>query len=101
MQQTMVWTEEELIERLANWITRRGLVTPAIFLLETNKPFTFLGSQLLLMVQPFLGPVAGYDRIGALARLMEDRTNVEHLLARLESCRVNDGSSPSTDDAMP
>ena len=91
--------EEKLIERLADWIARWGLTTPAIFLLETSKPFSFLGSQMAWMVQPLLGPVMGYDEVGTYARLLEDRTNVERLLARLESHRADDGdhSAPAGD----
>lgn len=89
MRQITTCGEEKLIDRLADWIIRQGLVTPAVFLLETNKPFSFLGSQALWMIQPLLGPVAGHDRIGAYARLLEDQSNVERLLARLESRRAD------------
>jgi hypothetical protein len=90
MQQAKARQEEELINRLADWIAQRGLITPAMFLLEINKPFTFLGSQMLRMFQPLLGPATGDEQIEAYARLLEDRANIEGLLARLESCRVQD-----------
>lgn len=101
MQQATAWQEEKLIDRLADWIARQGLVTPAVFLLETNKPFSFLGGQALWMLQPLLGPVLGYDQIGAYARLLEDRTNVERLLSRLESCRTGSDNPARTDNTVP
>lgn len=98
MQQATAWRQEELIDRLADWITRQGLVTPATFFLETNKPFSFLGSQALWMLQPLLGPLVGHEQIGAYARLLEDRTSVDRLLARLESRRAgSDGPAPTGD----
>lgn len=84
MQPATAWQEEELIDRLTEWIARQGLVTPAVFLLEANRPFSFLGGQALWMLQPILGPAVGYDRIAAYARLLEDRASVERLLERLE-----------------
>lgn len=87
MRQITVRQQEELIDRLADWIARQGLVTPAMFLLEANKPFSFLGSQALWMLQPLLGPALGSDAITAYAQLLQDRTSVERLLERLESRR--------------
>ena len=99
MQQANAGQEEELIDRLADWITRQRLVTPAVFLLEVNKPFSFLGSQMLRVIQPLLGPALGYEQIGAYARLLEDRTNVERLLANLESRQTQD-PAPTNDSVL-
>jgi hypothetical protein len=88
MREATAWQNEVLIDRVADWIARQGLVTPAVFLLEVNKPFSFLGSQALWMLQPLLGPAMGHDRVAAWARLLEDRTAVERLLERLESRRA-------------
>lgn len=88
MREVTAWQEEALIDRLADWIARRGLLTPAVFLLEANKPFSFLGGQVLWVLQPLLGPAIGYGRMAAYARLLEDRTSVERLLERLESRRT-------------
>jgi hypothetical protein len=69
-----------MIGRLAEWITARGLESPAILVFELGKPLALLGSQALLVLQPLLG--------GALdewAELLEDPTTVEQILDRLES----------------
>jgi len=99
MQRARAWSEEELIDRLAAWIVRQGLVTPAVFLLEAGKPFSFLGSQALWMLQPLLGPAVGHERIAAYARLLEDRTGVERLLARLAVEPARRGGVSGGDDA--
>ena len=101
MSQMTTWREEKLIDRLADWIECQGLVTPAVFLLEANRPFGFLGSQALWMLQPLLGPVVGHDRITAYARLLEDSTSVERLLERLESRRAIGDDPARAGDTMP
>ena len=73
-----------LIERLAQKVSRWGLTAPAILFLEANKPFSFIGSQVLLFFQPLLGFLLGDEVIGGYAQLLEDQANVERLLQLLE-----------------
>ena len=64
-------------ERLARGIVARGLATPAIFALESCKPLSFLGSQLLVFVQPFYSAPDWID-------VLEDRERVERLICAIE-----------------
>ena len=73
-----------LIDRLAQKVSRWGLTAPAILFLEANKPFSFIGSQVLLFFQPLLGFLLGDEVIGGYAQLLEDPANVERLLHLLE-----------------
>lgn len=73
-----------LIERLAQKVSRWGLTAPAILFLEANKPFSFIGSQVLLFFQPLLGFLLGDEIMGGYAQLLEDQANVERLLHLLE-----------------
>ena len=75
---------QQLIEGLADWIKRRGLTLPAMILLETHQPLSFIGSQALLFFQPFLGFLVNDEIIREYAVLFEDRTSVEWLLQHLE-----------------
>jgi hypothetical protein len=59
MSQKTVGREEDLVARLADWIARQGLVTPAMFMLEAGKPFSFLGGQVLWMLQHVFGITSG------------------------------------------
>jgi len=98
MSQVTAWQEEKLIGRLADWILRHRLVTPAVLLLEANKPFSFLGSQALWMLQPLLGPAIGHERVAVYARLLEDSTSVERLLECLELRRTIGQDAGRADD---
>ena len=71
----------ELIERVARRIERWGLVTPAILFLESGRPLSFFGSQILYLTQPLWGPA-----IVQYAELLENPGSVEQLLTRLERC---------------
>ena len=74
----------QLVAELATTIKRWGLTAPAILLLEANKPFCFIASQLLLVIEPLLGWLDERKKTRTYARLLEDRENVEWLLRELE-----------------
>ncbi len=75
---------DELIDSIAGRIIGRGLAVPAAFLLEMHKPLCFLGSQMLLLGSPILGPFVGFGRLARFSSLIEKRENVELLLSRIE-----------------
>ena len=76
----------ELIQTLVASIAQRGLVTPAIVLLELLRPFTFVGSQALLLIQPLLGPSATVST-RRYAELLEHPRHLDRLLGELEGQR--------------
>lgn len=75
---------DELIEELASKLEKWSLVGPAIFLLEAHRPLSFLASSLLLTLQPATRLFPG-DVLGEYALLLEDRSNVERMISRLEA----------------
>lgn len=76
--------EEELIEKLAQFIVKRKMETPAILFLETLKPLSFVGSTLtMIYVAPFLD-IYGMN-INQYTMLFQKRENVERLLQRIEA----------------
>lgn len=70
--------KEELIAGLASKLRERGLAEPALLLLESHRPLSFLASQFLIFSSPFLGP--GITRY---ASLLEDRSSLERLILEL------------------
>jgi hypothetical protein len=83
--------QEQMIERLAEWIEARGLRSLAILLLEANKPLATIGGQALLFLQPMLGlvgPALGWSGDGEpaaeWAALLEDPAGIDLILKRLE-----------------
>jgi len=47
-------TNEELINAVAGRVVRMRLGVPAVFFLESTKPLSFIGSQVLVFLQPFV-----------------------------------------------
>jgi hypothetical protein len=77
--------EEQLIDSLAGKLRGWGLATPGIAFLEANKPFSFLGSQFLLFLQPLLSTFVRPEVTDGYIALLQDRANVERLIQKLES----------------
>ena len=69
----------EAVARLKN----QGLTAPAIIALEVLKPLGFVGSQLLLILDPLLSPLTG-EGTQRWADILEDRAHVERLLNLLK-----------------
>ena len=76
-------TEAVLIDRLASRIRDMGLIAPALFFLESNRPIAFMGGQLLHFFRPLLGFVHG-EQLALYAALLESEESVVRLIDRLE-----------------
>ncbi len=76
---------DELIDFVATKITKYGMTTPAIFFFETARPLSFIGSQLTWFASPILGIFVNETNVEEIALMLEDRSNVERLLQRLEA----------------
>jgi hypothetical protein len=77
-------SEGELLEATARAIVDRGLAALAIFLLESSKPLSFVASQGLVFLGPFVDAILSVPNYDAFCRMMENRENVEKLLQRIE-----------------
>ena len=74
---------DELIRAIARRLRAWNLDTPAILCLQMFEPLAFLGSQLLVFTQPFIGLFAGERLARDLALLVEEPENIEQLIAQL------------------
>ena len=82
--ETTELTDDELIERVAAEVVDRRLAAPAIFLLESSKPISFIASQGLVFLGPFVHAALSAPSYDAFCRMIENRENVEKLIVRLE-----------------
>lgn len=73
-----------LIDKIAKKIVYLGLATPAIFFIEMHKPMNFLGSQLLLMLEPILWGFFNTGDFKQFSMILEKRNSLEILLRRIE-----------------
>ena len=75
---------DALIEKMAQKIAQFGMFTPAILLLEMNKPIAFLTGQATVLASGMLAPLFGFENVQQFSRLCENRQNVEKLIQRVE-----------------
>jgi len=86
--------EREMVERLADFIVRRGLSAPALMALEAGRPLNFIGSQLLVFLTPFATLVFSRKEYGRFVNLLERRHSIDLIvdaIAKRESEMQRDG----------
>jgi hypothetical protein len=74
----------EFMKKIAKEIVQRQLTVPAIIFLETVKPLSFLGNQLLIFANPIVSLVVRTGNYYKFVRMIEDRENVEKLTVVIE-----------------
>lgn len=75
---------EELMGKIAERIVRMRLTPVAIVMLESSKPVSFIGSQLMVFLQPIITSVFPFRQYDEIAALMEERSNIELLIRKIE-----------------
>lgn len=80
------FSEEEtaFMDKVADFISRRGLEAPVIMGLATMKPLNFIGSQLLIFLQPFLSPFFNENDYQRLVDILARRDGIECFIQILE-----------------
>jgi hypothetical protein len=86
MEETKGLTQEELalLERLAQAILRRRMAAPAIMFLESLMPLSYIGSQVMHFLRPFMTLLFSQEEYDRLAHLLEDRSAVEQLIETIK-----------------
>lgn len=74
----------EIIHKVAQKVVDLRLTPIAIVLLESGKPLSFIGSQLMVFFQPIFTAVFPFTRYDEFAALLEDRKNIEVLIQEIE-----------------
>lgn len=63
----------DLLNRVAHLLAERGLIAPAIFVVESLAPLGFLGSQLVQALTPIMELIVSPEDIERLNRMLEHR----------------------------
>ena len=75
---------DDFIHKLAVEVVDRHMAAPAIVMLESSKPFTFIGSQALVFLNPIIGMVANFKSYDKYIEVLNDRQNIEKLILEIE-----------------
>jgi len=73
-----------ILNKIAQKIVDYRLTTIAIVMLESSKPLSFVGSQMMVFLQPFYRAIFPYTEYDEIAALLEERENVERLITEVE-----------------
>ena len=75
---------DELVAKIARAVVVRNLTAPAIFFLESMKPLSFVGSQVMVFFDPLVRAVFDLKGYNDVRLMLERRENVELLLQEIE-----------------
>jgi len=76
--------QRELAERLANWIVRKRMTTPAILFLESVRPLNYVGSQVMVFFQPAVQAVFNMPDWDELRKVLERRESIGWFVDMIE-----------------
>lgn len=78
--------DEALAQKAATFIVGRKLTAPAIMLLETGRPFNYIGSQFLTFLSPFVSIVFSTAKeFEHFTRFLEKRESIPCLIRHIET----------------
>ena len=73
-----------LLEKIARGIVRREMTAPALLFLESLGPLSFLGSQALHGLIPFLDLVGNERELERIAAILERRDSIDRLIILIQ-----------------
>ncbi len=77
--------QDVFIDQVAGAIRHAGLRQPALLILDAGRPLTFIGGQLLWLLQPALSLLLPRKKISQMAQILEKPEGVLALVTRLET----------------
>lgn len=74
----------ELIEKIAIRVVEWRMTIPAIVILETGKPLSFVASQVMVFFEPIVQSLFSFKAYREFYEMLEDRENIERLIQAIE-----------------
>ena len=85
--------QRQVLAKVVELIVQRRMAAPALFVLESAKPLSFLASQALIFFQPIIQALLSIKDYETFALAIEDRDNLEWMIQQLEA--AESGRVPS------
>ena len=80
-----------MFDKVAEEVAKRQLVVPALMLIESLKPLNWIGSQFMLLVEPFTVYIFDWKQLRTLRRALQKRDSMEELAKRIEEADIKYG----------
>lgn len=78
----------KILEKVADFIAKRRMGSPALMFIESVRPLNFIASQLLYFLAPFAELIFNPKEYQQFAALIEDNENVKYLLEKIDEYDV-------------
>ena len=88
--------DEALLDRVAHYIAARQMTVPAVLFLESMRPLNFIGSQVMVFLQPILASFFSAQDYGRLADILEKRQSADVLIRKIEQAIPEQHSGQAT-----
>ncbi len=75
----------ELIDKIATRVVEWRMTVPAIVVLETGKPLSFVASQVMVFFEPIVQSLFSFKAYKEFYEMLEDRENIEKLIQAIEN----------------
>ena len=76
--------QADSVDKVAEFLVRFGMSTPALLTLETMRPLSYVGSQFMHMLTPAMSTFLTSSAWHSMADLLEDRRGMDYVLERIE-----------------
>lgn len=76
--------QRQWLSRIARKVAERGLSCPAVLLLESVQPLSYIGSQVFVFFKPAISTLFPPDRCDEVAALLQRRGTLKFLRRRIE-----------------
>lgn len=77
--------EKAVVQKIADKVVRWGITVPAIMFLEVHRPLSFVASQGLHMLSPFVSMFLDPKELDVLAKMLERRETIEEIIVAIEA----------------
>jgi len=84
IEETLTPKQEEILDKISRKVVQWKMAVPAIMFLESVKPLSYIGSQVMVFFEPFVHALFSIPAYNEFQQMMEKRENVERLLQRIE-----------------
>ena len=88
--------QQALMEELAQAIVERGMAGPAIFVLESMRPVSFVTAEFMVFLEPFARAFFSTEKYSLLYEALHDRRNLTWLVDRLEVLEEQRAAGPDS-----
>ena len=77
-----------ILDKAAQFIAKRQLEAPAIMALQSLTPLSFVGSQALVVLEPFLGVFFSEKDYQEVINILEHRDGIELFIQKIEQAKI-------------